>query len=307
MPEGPEVTILSQYLTSKLQNKLLNNINIISGKYKRIGIKGIDKILNKNYKIIESDSKGKLMWIELDNNLDGNIYITSHLGLTGFWSFTENKNDRIRIKITNPKSKKVHMLCYQDPRNFGNIEIITKTELDKKLAKLADDALRTEFTNTIFENKIKNFLSVSSARANRPLHKVLMEQRAKDGLVSGLGNYLMPEILYDCKLSPSRTIGSLTISEINSLAQSIRYVVKLSYYYNTTGYMTNFGNFIETHKKKIDKGIYPNYQSTIVLAKTAKFEFKVYQQKTDSFGNHVEANKEMNAGRTTYWVPNVQK
>lgn len=303
MPEGPEITILSQYLESKLKNKVLNKITILGGKYKRKGIKELDKIQNKNYKIISVNSKGKLMYIELEND----IYITSHLGLSGFWSFVEDDKDKIRISITNTTSNKQYTLCYVDPRNFGNIEIVTKQELNMKLSTLADDALKTNFTDKDFEEKIMNFLSVSSARKNQTVLKILMNQQTKDGLVSGLGNYLAPEILYDCKISPFRKMNSFTTTEIHNLAQSIRKIIKLSYYNNTTGYMTHFDDFIKTHKKKIDDGIYPNYHSSVKLKKTDKFEFKVYQQKTDPLGNPVEANKELNKDRTTYWVPAVQK
>jgi len=301
MPEGPEVTILSQFLNSKLKNKTLESINILGGKYKRIGIKNIDKINNKNLKIKTVDSKGKLMWFELSDD----TYITSHLGLSGFWSFHKDKSDRLRFTIK--KEKKEYFLCYQDPRNFGNIEIVTKDELDKKLSKLADDALKTSFTNKDFENLIEKYLSVSNSRKHQTILKVLMEQDKKDGLVSGLGNYLVPEILYASKIHPSRTIGSLTLTEKNTISYFIRYKTKLSYTNNPTGYMTNFGNFIEKHKDGIFSGKYPDYHTDIKLKKTDQFEFNVYQQKTDPLGNPVEANKELNKGRTTYLVPSVQK
>lgn len=306
MPEGPEVTILSQYLMSKIKNKLLISINILGGKYKRTGLNNIDNIQNKNYKIQAVKSKGKLMWFELENNM----VITSHLGLAGFWSFSENKSDRLKITIRREKNKekdsKDYTLCYQDPRNFGNIEIMTKSDLDKKLATLADDALKTSFTNKEFEDKIQNFLLVSKTRKDQLIFLVLMEQNEKKGLLSGLGNYLVPEILYDCKISPKRIIGNLTVSEIHKLAESIRKLVKLSYYSNSTGYMTNFEEFIKKHKIGINNGKYPDYHPNVKLTKTDNFEFKVYQQKFDPLGNPVEANKDINKGRTTYWVPNIQ-
>ena len=303
MPEGPEITILSQYLSSKLKNKRLNKMVILSGKYVKKNIKGIDKIANKNYKILNVDSKGKLMWFELENNL----YITSHLGLSGFWNFTEEESDRIRMKILTDSLKEVGTICYQDPRNFGNIEILTKNEFNKKLFEIADDALKKEFTNEEFQNKIKDYLLVSKSRSDQKIFKVLMNQKKKDGLISGLGNYLTPEILYDCKISPFRTVGSLTITEINNLAHSIKYIIKLSYYNNITGYMTHFDDFIKTHKSKIDDGSLPNFHPSIQLKKTDIFKFKVYKQKEDPLGNPVDANKELNKGRTTYWVPLIQK
>lgn len=306
MPEGPEVTILGEYLNSKTKGKTVLEITILSGKYKRKGINDIEKINKKKYKIKKVDSKGKLMWFELEND-SNELFITSHLGLAGFWSFYKSNNDRIVIKIKNEKNDKEYNLYFSDPRNFGNIEIVSEDKLNNKLSLLADDALKCEFTNEEFEEKIIKYLSVSSSRKNQMIFKVLMKQEKNDGLLSGLGNYLTPEILYDCKISPKREIGLLKQEEIHRLAYSIKYIIKLSYYNNFTGYMTNFGNFIEKHKKNIDDGKIKEYHTDVKLKKTDTFQFKVYQQKKDPYGNIVEANKEINKDRTTYWVPSVQK
>lgn len=303
MPEGPEITILSQYLLSKLKNKSIVEFNVLSGKYLKKPILNLNIFENNQYVIKDINSKGKLLWIELENN----NFIMSHLGLTGFWSFKKNKNDRIRITIKNNKNDKICYLCYNDPRNFGNIEIITKIEkLDVKIKSLAIDALKTDFTNEQFEELIKNYLKISPSRKKQNLFLVLMKQNVSDGIVSGLGNYLTPEILYNCKLNPYREIGSLTQIEIHSLAESIKYITKLSYYNNSTGYMTNFGDFIQLHKKRIDDKIYPEYHTNIKLSVTDEFKFSVYQQKKDLLGNDVTPDKEINKGRTTYWVRNVQ-
>ena len=304
MPEGPEVTMLSQYLSTKLKNRVFDKITVLAGKYSRKEIKNADKVNNKNYIIKNVDSKGKLMWIELDNN----CYFVSHLGLAGQWSFTKSKNDKIRIGIKNKDNDKTYNLCYQDPRNFGNMEVfVSKQELESKTKLLAPDALKSNFTNNEFANIIKKYLGVSKTRKSQMIFKVLMDQTLSSGLVSGLGNYLTPEILYDCKISPYREIGSLTDDDITNLANSIKHVIKLSYYNNTTGYMSNFGDFIKVHKKRIDEGKYPNYNPDIILKATDKFIFKVYQKKVDPLGNPVNPDRTLNPKRTTYWVPSMQK
>ena len=126
------------------------------------------------------------------------------------------------------------------------------------------------------------------------------------GIGSGIGNYLSAEIMYNAKLSPHRTIGSLTDSEINSLCNSIKYIMKLSYYNNKTGYMSNFGKFTEVHRKGIDDGRFPNFHDSIKFKEGDEFEFKVYRMKTDSHGNEIIADSSINNDRTSWWVPNVQ-
>lgn len=310
MPEAPEVTILSQYLYTKLKNRYMRKINVLSGKYTRIKIKGFDLLNNtKKFKFTKIDSKGKLMWFvlsELDS--DNKIYMTSHLGLTGQWSFMKKDDDRLRIKIYNNSNSKTYELCFNDPRNFGNIEIYDNfSHLKQKIDKLAPDALKTNFTDADFIEQVKLFLKKSNKRKDQLIFKVLMSQTKQDGIVSGLGNYLTPEILYNSKINPFRTVGSLSNTDLKNIAHSIKYIIKLSYYNNNTGYMINFGSFVKIHKQRINDGIYPNYHPDIKLKQNEEFQFKVYRQKKDPNGNKVENDKTINNGRSVYWVPAIQK
>jgi formamidopyrimidine-DNA glycosylase len=308
MPEGPEITILSQYLLTKLKGRNIENIEVLSGKYKRKNMTNINLLQNHKYEIKNIESKGKLMWITLKNIVDNKIiYLTSHLGLSGEWGFQKNDNDRVRLTIGNNDNDTKYMLCFNDDRNFGNLEIYdNKDDLDTKINALAPDALKTEFTNDEFIEMVKKYLKVSSKRGDQLIFKVLMNQTKKDGIVSGLGNYLAPEILYNAKISPFRKMNSLNTNDLLNLAHSIKFLIKLSYYNNATGYMSNFGDFVEKHKNGVDSGKYPNYHPDIILKKNIIFEFKVYRLDKDPHGNIVEKDKTINAGRTTHWVPAVQ-
>ena len=133
-----------------------------------------------------------------------------------------------------------------------------------------------------------------------------MKQDKKDALFSGIGNYLVAEILYDAKISPYRTIGSLSDNEIKSLSHSIKYLTKLSYYNNNDGYMLSFGEYSKLHKKYIDDGILPVFHTDVKLDKNDEFKIKVYRQTKDPDGNTVEKDEDINKGRTFHWVKNVQ-
>ena len=309
MPEVPEITILSQYLLTKLKGRIIKKIEILSGKYTRKKLLGIDLFDNNKYKISNFDSKGKLMWCEMKNvKTNKKIYMLSHLGLSGEWNFHKQKDDRIRLTVINENNDKTYVLCYNDPRNFGNLEFTENyKDVETKLNKLAPDALKTNFSNDDFIEMVKIYLKKSVKRKDQFIFKVLMSQKKDDGILSGLGNYLTPEILYDAKISPFIKIGLLTDKKLIKLANSIKYITKLSYYNNDTGYMTNFGEFTQIHKKRIDSGKYTNYHSEIKIKKDEKFVFKIYRQKTDPEGNNVEKDLTINKGRTVYWVPNVQK
>jgi formamidopyrimidine-DNA glycosylase len=264
---------------------------------------------DNQYTIKNIDTKGKLMWIILEDiNTKEKIYLTSHLGLTGFWDFEEGKNDRLKFDIRNKTGSKRFNLYFTDDRNFGNINIYTdKEELNKKIDELAPDSLKDNYTIDDFVDMYIEYASKTAKRKDQELGLVLMNQKKKDGIVSGIGNYLMAEILYHAKLSPYRKIGSLSEKEIRDLGESVQYLTKLSYYDNETGYMTHFDDYIQTHKDDINDGKLPNFHDHIKLKKKDKFEFNVYRQKNDSLGNEVLADKKLQKTRSTYWVPKIQK
>jgi formamidopyrimidine-DNA glycosylase len=310
MPEGPEITVLSQFLATKLMDRTLEKMDILSGKYSKNEMKNYELLDGKVlYTIKNIDSKGKLMWMVLENQNNGkNIYLTSNLGLTGFWGFDEGKSDRLKFTIHNEDNTKKYFLYYEDARNFGNIGIYDDLQdFYKKVGELAPDSLKEKYSIDDFVGWYKTFLKKTKKRSEQNIALVLMKQKKDEGIVSGIGNYLMAEILYESKISPHRTVGSLSDEEIENLGKAIQHLTKLSYYNNMTGYMTHFEDFIDLHKERIYKGIYPDFHSHIKLKKNEKFQFKVYRQKKDPDGNTVEADKSIQKTRSTYWVPGVQR
>lgn len=297
MPEGPEVIITTQYLKSKLLGKYILSLDVISGRYTHEKLKGKKLIENERWKIKKINSKGKFIWFELQNDLNDTIYLLNTLGLTGVWSFTSNNNSRVEITVVNSKNK-IYKLYYVDARNFGTIEITDDFQILKsKLDKLAPDVLKTNFDDDSLKKLIKKY-----AMKHKTINivKILINQSA---IVSGIGNYLVAEILYDAKINPHRNLSNLTDPELFDLAKSIRKICKLAYYNNNTGYMKYYEKFMKTHSKKIISGTLPNYHPDIV---GDNFKFNVYQQKKDPLGNIV-ARDEIIKGRTIHWVPTLQK
>jgi formamidopyrimidine-DNA glycosylase len=128
-----------------------------------------------------------------------------------------------------------------------------------------------------------------------------MEQKKNAGLGSGIGNYLVAEILYDSKISPYMKMIDLfnNKNSIKRLEKSIKYIIKLAFITNKTKYFSMC----------IKKKNLPNYHPDIIISKNDKFKFKVYRLKIDPFKNPVIGSKIVGYGnkkRTTYWAPNVQ-
>ena len=114
------------------------------------------------------------------------------------------------------------------------------------------------------------------------LSKILMDQT----VVSGIGNYLKSEILYASRLNPHRQIENLSHEELETLYQESRRIITESY-----------------QSQGMSKRNYIDYEG-----KKGSFEFKlkVYGKKKDPKGNDIIREKTKD-GRSTYWVPKLQR
>ena len=86
MPELPEVEIVKQSLEKKVKYKVINNILIKNPNLRFKVEKNFKKIL-KNKKILKISRRSKYLVIELQNN----IYLIIHLGMTGTLHYIEKK------------------------------------------------------------------------------------------------------------------------------------------------------------------------------------------------------------------------
>ncbi len=118
---------------------------------------------------------------------------------------------------------------------------------------------------------------------------ILMDQGK---IFSGIGNYLIAEILYYAKINPNRTIDDLSDIELYNLSDAIRVICKTMYIYNINE------NYIN------DKKAYKIYYEDIEPIKN--YRYNVYRREIDNEGNKVERS-ELVKGRTLYWVKKIQK
>lgn len=306
MPEGPEILLTAQYLLSKAKHRYIRHASILGGKYSHTLLPGF-KLLAGRLRIEDINSKGKFMWITLTSN-NRIIYLMSSFGMTGSWGFTQSNNTRLVLELDNgTKNNKTYKLCYDDPRNFGNIIVTDNLAiLEKKINSLGIDLIQSDLTQKQMIEHLSTHITnmKKSSRKNNNIVTVLMSQEINKGIGAGIGNYLCAEILYDARISPHRDITDLSNTEIKSLAGSIRKIMKYAYVNNTTEYMTRFGKFIASRYDNIKSGKLPNYYSDIKLNNT-KFTCKVYGHKKDPIGNPVIGEK-INGDRTTWWVKNIQ-
>jgi formamidopyrimidine-DNA glycosylase len=278
MPEGPEVKNLTLWLNKDFKNKKLLNIIILKGKYIKHGSpKNINTI--KNLYVEKIDCKGKLIYFVFKNS---NIVLLVTLGMTGWFIYdNDEKHNNILFKFSNDD------LYFNDYRNFGNIIISNKDELNKKLNILGPDILNPKDNSKLFLERLER------KRNDTMICTALLDQK----VACGVGNYLRAEALYICKLSPFKEIKKIPEIKLIELWNILK---QLGYFY-----------YDENKGRKL--GIINNKYKLVNLFKKSgpsKYKpedgtFLVYRQDTDPYNNKVYS-KEIN-GRTIHYVPKLQK
>jgi len=221
MPEVCEVVITSHYLTTYIENEKIKSIKI-EGKLEK---------LNYPVTITNIDTKGKFLWFELMDSKGNELYILNTFGLVGKWVFVKPEKYNVEIKFT-----KKH-LYFVDNRRFGSFKITSnKEDLMKKINELAPDFLKTTYTNKEFIEIFQTFLKNHKKKINMEIVKILLNQKQKDGIGSGLGSYLVSEILYRSKISPYRKIIDLSEHDLSGLNEQIQFTTKWCYLHNSSSY-----------------------------------------------------------------------
>ena len=275
MPEGPEVKLICEQLNSAIKNSQIIALNIIGGRYERHGppAQWSNLVESLPIKINSVCCKGKFIYFDLGEE-SNKLYLTNTLGMSGSWKHEKTKHAHLEMITDNG------IVYFTDPRNFGTLKvIIDNNELQNKLASLGYDVLDDNEHSVKFNIEIFN--KIISKKASMNITKFLMEQK----YLCGIGNYLKAEILYESKISPHRTLESLSEDERELLFKYIIEIPRKSY--NSRG-----SSLLTYTDMNGDTG-------------SNQFTFKVYQKSKDSNGYNViqETTKD---GRTTHWVKEVQ-
>jgi len=222
MPELPEVEVVKKSLEDKLKNLTIKRVKIINNKL-RYKIDNIKFNKTKNQRIISIQRRSKYLLINLNNFST----ILIHLGMTGKFSI-DDKNKKYKTSFyytlkNNTKhdhlifffNKKIS-LTYNDVRKFGFIKIYsTKDVLTcKHLVKLGPEPLSDNFNLDYFNKYIIN--------KKIKVKDLLMNQK----FVAGLGNIYCNELLFLCKIAPTRSTQEINQKEIKKILKFTKKILK---------------------------------------------------------------------------------
>lgn len=200
MPEGPEIYRVAQKLSKAISGK-----EIISIEFGLERLKGWEEVLI-NSQITSVKSQAKAMLISTDSGYT----IYSHNQLYGRWDIrrsttAEKKTNRsLRILIeTDSHTARLY--------SASDIEVLDAVDLASHpfLSKLGPDLLDKDVSDT---QLVKH---ISSGRFDRrALKHLLLDQ----SFLSGIGNYLRSEILFEANLHPDTRLGKLSQAKKSELA-----------------------------------------------------------------------------------------
>jgi|TARA_B100000780_G_scaffold252653_1_gene199876 formamidopyrimidine-DNA glycosylase len=238
MPELPEVEVVKKSLENKLKNLTIKRVIINNNKLRyKIDSKKFNKINGK--KIISVQRRSKYLLI----NLYKDYTILVHLGMTGkFLIIDKNKKYKTSfyysLKENNTKhdhltfffNKKIQ-LVYNDVRKFGFIKIFPSKEVYKcgHLVVLGPEPLSINFNFDYLNKYIHNKKS--------KIKNLLMDQK----FVAGLGNIYCNEVLFLCKISPTRSVKKINRAEIIMILKSIKKILKEAIFLGGSS-IKNFSN-----------------------------------------------------------------
>ncbi len=265
MPETPEVTYLSHYIVQHCQGKKLVSIKILRGRYLKHGAPTNYNAFVKDLpmRLIDVQKKAKVIVLCFEKNW----YIVSKLGMMGWWYTSGDTPDwmggrpNIEFKFSGLS------LFYHDVLSYGTLTFTQDQQyIDNQFNRLAPEIEKVTLPALLKRIADKKTLS------KKIIENVLLDQTA---LISGIGNYLKSEILYEARISPKRRVDSLTKEEWQVFLKSARKVIK-----RQLSAMGDTEAYIDT--------------------------MHVYGKTADPLGNRVKKHKTKD-NRTTFWVPDLQK
>ncbi len=274
------------HLRKIVVTRRVSSLGAVGGRYALKAPLGMDDFIRAmwvdgtNDTRIESvDVKGKFMHWRFSNGW----VLWCTYGMTGGWETTKDpKHCAFELHHRHPSplvlEDCVPGLYFNDQRHFGTLKFVsdpTGEATKKKLATLGPDMLNDPPTAGGFSRALLK-------KVGRTLAEALMDQ----SVISGVGNYVKAEALYESRLSPHRTVASLDDDELVRLRDSIVYVMRCSY--------DSGGATIATYRQPDGS------------AGQAQGRFAVYGHSVDPMGNPVTAETTPD-GRTTWWSPAVQR
>ncbi|XP_057533973.1 formamidopyrimidine-DNA glycosylase isoform X2 [Amaranthus tricolor] len=226
MPELPEVEAARSAIAEHCIGKKIVKAIIADDTKVIVGVTRSDfeaSILNKT--IVAAHRKGKNMWLQLNSppfpsfqfGMAGAVYIKG---------VAVTKYKRSAVKDTDEWPSKYSMffielddgleLSFTDKRRFATVRLLDNPASVPPISALGPDALLESMTEGEFFNSL--------SKKKTAIKAVLLDQ----SFISGIGNWIADEVLYQARIHPSQSASSLSKDESSRLLKSIKEVIHLA-------------------------------------------------------------------------------
>jgi formamidopyrimidine-DNA glycosylase len=211
MPELAEV----EYFRKQWNVGLARKIITVNAPDNRV-LRGVDlPLLRKTLTgatLLDSAAHGKQMLFRFSQN----AWLGVHLGMTGKLHVTKNdaptgKHDRLVLR------QKENALVFTDPRQFGRILFDVTLEAPAWWQRLPPQILSLNFT-------LERMGAFLKRHGRAPIKAVLLLQAG----FPGVGNWMADEILWQARVHPRKSAGTLTQTELRNVFSRTRSISRLS-------------------------------------------------------------------------------
>ncbi|KAI0514926.1 formamidopyrimidine-DNA glycosylase [Xylaria bambusicola] len=235
MPEIAEVARVTHFLRQHLVGKRISHVVAQDDKniFGKVGTTGsaFETALGGK-RVVGAGNQGKYFWLELDSP----PHPVMHLGMTGWIHIRgmQTAYNRYAEKLSSldeeawpPKFWKFHLetegdpgvsVAFTDARRFGRVRLVdcsgSEIRSNSPLVENGPDPVvdREIFTEDYLSKKMKG--------RHVPIKALLLDQ----AMISGIGNWVGDEIMYQAGMHPEQYSDDFSDSEIAKLYKAICYV-----------------------------------------------------------------------------------
>ena len=277
MPELPEVESARQKIASIAEGQRIRNIQTLGDTivFENTAPRTFAQKL-KGKKVVKIHRHGKYLWWQMEKK----PHPLFHLGMTGH--FISPGLDNIELESGYPSGDewpprfwKVHLefengkqLAMTNARRFGRIMLFDDPLTQSAISKMGFDPLTEPVAESEF---VKRLLSKKAV-----LKGLLLNQ----SFMAGIGNWMADEICYQAQIAPHRKSNTLSPKEARAIYKALLKI-------------TQKACSVNADKKRFPKSWLFHYRwgkdPNSTNAKSEKIHFTTV------------------GGRTTAWVPKVQK
>ncbi|KAK4180124.1 hypothetical protein QBC36DRAFT_205530 [Triangularia setosa] len=234
MPEIAEIARIVHFLRLHLVGKTIKTASAIDdanvfGKVGTTGAQVAAALIDR--KVVSSGSQGKYFWITLDKP----PHLVMHFGMTGWiqikgahTSYSSLYRDTDSPEEAwPPKFTKFHLttisnppveVAFTDPRRFGRVRLVDcPGDSIRQYSPLVENGPDP----VVDADRFTLFYFQSKVRSRRTSIKALLLDQT---FISGIGNWVADEVLFQSRLHPEQVCNSFTDNQIKTLFEVIRYV-----------------------------------------------------------------------------------